>query len=131
MGHMNYTLPDDCADWFEYHFNDTALRNDIYWRDWRHVIQKYLSAEQQQGLHCAICDTPLTAASLTTTEHVGGYQLKCCVRPCSTPQEQAMRKTVEEFEKNAAERAQLLGSRTNEKGRASPSSGFRGLSDRE
>jgi len=90
-----FMLDETCVDWYDYHFQDTILRNDIVWRTWRSTVQKYLNHEQLTGRACAICGT--TASGAVCAEYVGGYRLVTCPRRCQTPSEQSMHKTIDAY----------------------------------
>jgi len=106
---LTFSLDDTCVDWYDYHFQDTILRNDIVWRTWRVVLQRYLSADQLYGRCCALCGTRVTAGMLTRSEYVGGFKIIICARRCETALERDMRQAVEEVEAIAKEHNRLVG----------------------
>lgn len=91
---LTFSLDETCVDWYDYHFQDTILRNDIVWRTWRSIIQKRLSSEQLAGRACAICNKTIDGA--VRTEYVGGYRLVTCPRRCQSPLERAIEQTVDD-----------------------------------
>lgn len=94
----NFRLDDSCADWYDYHFNDVILRNDIVWRSWRDVLQRYLNEDQLHGRNCALCGVAIRPEMLTITEYVGGFKIVICSRRCETTLEQDMRRTIDDVE---------------------------------
>lgn len=98
-----FMLDDSCVDWYDYHFEDTILRNDIVWRTWRAVLQRYLSADQLRGRACGLCGVAITPDLLTLVEYVGGYKILICAKRCETTLERDMRETVEQIEAIADE----------------------------
>lgn len=108
---FTFRLDDSCVEWYDYHFQDTILRNDIVWRTWRTVLQKHLTPEQLHGNTCALCGIPIVPGMLTLSEYIGGFKIITCAKRCETSLERDMRKTVEEVEAVASKHTLLI--RTN------------------
>jgi len=111
---LSFQLDDSCVEWYDYHFQDTILRNDIVWRTWRTVLQRYLTVDQLQGRNCALCDKPITAGMLVLSEYVGGFKIITCARRCETSLERDIRQAVEEVEAIAQEHTDLLHDKKND-----------------
>ena len=73
-----FTLDETCIRWYDYHFNDFLLRNDISWRSWRVTLQRVLSEAQLEGLACAICSRAIPLYEEAPVEYLGGYGLRTC-----------------------------------------------------
>jgi hypothetical protein len=102
---FSFCLDDSCVEWYDYHFHDTILRNDIVWRTWRDVLQKYLTTDQLHGQRCALCGAQIKPGMLTLSEYVGGFKIITCARRCETSLERDMRQTLKEVEALAMEHA--------------------------
>jgi hypothetical protein len=98
----SFTLDAKSTEWYQYHFGDTLLRNDISWRTWRAILQHRLMPDQLASQACAICRTPVSSQRLFLHEYLGGYHLIYCARPCTTPLEESAQRTIEDIEGNAS-----------------------------
>lgn len=82
MKRYNFSIDNAAADWWQYHFDDALLRNDISWRTWRVTLQKHLSNDQLAGRACGICGVSLARDSPHNVEYRGGYALMYCLEQC-------------------------------------------------
>lgn len=98
MKHYTFSIDDATAEWYQYHFDDALLRNDVSWRTWRIALQQRLNQRQLEGKACGICNTPITKDAPHGTEFLGGYEIVYCLDQCESPLEKEIRETVAELE---------------------------------
>jgi hypothetical protein len=98
MKRYAFSIDDATAEWYQYHFDDALLRNDVSWRTWRIALQQRLNQRQLAGEACGICGITIREDMPHGTEFLGGYQIVYCSERCESPLEKEIRETVEELE---------------------------------
>lgn len=96
MKRYAFCIDNAAADWWQYHFDDALLRNDVSWRSWRIALQKQLSQDQLNGVACGICG--IFVKSDCNRVLLGGYSIAYCLRPCESPLQQEMKQTLSALE---------------------------------
>lgn len=96
MKRYAFCIDNAAADWWQYHFDDALLRNDVSWRTWRIALQKQLSQDQLNGIACGICGVATEANCDKVL--LGGYKIAYCSIQCESPLRQDMRRTLSVFE---------------------------------
>jgi hypothetical protein len=99
MKRYSFYIDDSAADWWQYHFDDGLLRNDVAWRSWRIALQKQLSQQQLNGIACSICGVHVDTACRTVV--LGGYRLVYCQTACQSPLQREIGATIATLETQA------------------------------
>ncbi len=98
MKRYTFSIDDATAEWWQYHFDDALLRNDVSWRTWRIALQKQLSQEQLSGDACGICGNLFLGQSPHGEEYLGGYRISFCLDSCESPIRKDIQKTLDIIE---------------------------------
>lgn len=97
----NSVLDDASADWYAYHFDDSILQHDVYWRGWHDVIRSRLTDAQQHGSACALCGCFVMHGTEAAEEFVGGFRLVLCRFNCPVITTAIIQKTISDIEGDA------------------------------
>ncbi|MGF7229435.1 MAG: hypothetical protein ACQR33_05655 [Candidatus Saccharibacteria bacterium] len=93
-----FSIDNATAEWYQYHFDDALLRNDVSWRTWRLALQRRLNPKQLEGQACGVCGIDIAEETPHGTEFLGGYRIVYCLAECESPLEKEIRETVESLE---------------------------------
>jgi len=96
MKRYTFSIDNASADWWQYHFDDALLRNDVSWRSWRIALQQQLTQEQLHGKACGVCGRALTGKYDELL--LGGYTIGMCHSPCQSLLQQDMQNTLTTIE---------------------------------
>ncbi len=100
MKRYAFCIDNAAADWWQYHFDDALLRNDVSWRSWRIALQKQLSQDQLNGLACGICGE-ITEPDCGKVL-LGGYKIAYCLTLCESPLRRDIKQTLTVLEARRA-----------------------------